>query len=40
MFYAVLTARVISMAKTGLDMCSLRQEQGWTCSVFGDRIIL
>ena len=39
-FYAVLIARVILnfMAKTSLDVSSLRHEQVWTYSVLGDRI--
>ena len=36
--YAVPTARVIFMAKTSLDVLSLRQEHVWTFSVLGDRI--
>ena len=38
MFYVVRTARVIFTAKTSSDVLSLRQEQVWTFSVFGDRI--
>ena len=38
MFYAVPTARVIFMAKTSLDVFSLRREQVWIFSVLGDRI--
>ena len=38
MFCAVLTARVIFMAKTGLDISSLRREQVWTFSVLDDQI--
>ena len=38
MFYTVPTARVIFMAKTSLDVFSLRQEQVWTFSVLGDQI--
>ena len=38
MFFTVLTARVIFMAKTSLDLLSLRREQVWTFSVLGDRI--
>ena len=39
MFYAVLTAKVIFMAKTSLDVFSLSLEQVWTFSVLGDRIL-
>ena len=38
MFYAVLTAEVVFMAKTSLDTFSLKQEHDLTCSVSGDRI--
>ena len=38
MFYAVPTARVIFMAKTSLDVFSLRREQVRTFSVLGDQI--
>ena len=38
MFYVVPTAKVIFMAKTSLDVFSLRREQVWTFSVLGDRI--
>ena len=38
MFYAVPTASVIFMAKTILDVFSLRREQVWIYSVLGDRI--
>ena len=38
MFYAVLTAAVVFMAKTSLDRFSLRREHDLTCSVLGDRI--
>ena len=38
MFYSVLTARVIFMAKISLDVFSLSPEQVWTFSVLGDRI--
>ena len=37
-FYAVQTASVIFTAKTSSDVFSLRQDQVWTFSVFGDRI--
>ena len=32
------TGRVIFMAKTSLNVFSLRQEQVWTFSILGDRI--
>ena len=38
MFYAVLTAWVIFMAKTSLDVFSLRREHVLTCSVLSDCI--
>ena len=38
MFYTVSIARVIFTAKTNLDVFSLRQEEVWTFSVFGDQI--
>ena len=38
MFYAVPKARAIFVAKTSLDVFSLRREQVWTFSVLGDRI--
>ena len=38
MFYAITTARGIFIAKTSLDMFSLRREHVWTCSVLGDCI--
>ena len=38
MFWAILTARVIFMAKTSLGICSLRREHVWTCLVLGDQI--
>ena len=38
MFYAVPTARVISIAKTSSDLFSLTREHVWTFSVLGDRI--
>ena len=36
MIYIVPTARVIFIAKTCLDVFSLRQEHVWTCSDLGD----
>ena len=38
MIYAVPTARISFIAKTSLDVFSLRREQVWTFSVLGDRI--
>ena len=38
MFYAVPTARVIFTSKPSLDVFSLRRQQVWTFSVWGDRI--
>ena len=38
MFNAILATRVILIAKTSLQVISLRQEQVWALSVLGDRI--
>ena len=38
MFYAIPTASAIFTAKTSLDVSSLRLQQVWTFSVWGDQI--